>query len=580
MRLALNLLFAAACALGLSRSVAHGASGRTVSTIAALRELVPDADGVHVAGYRAPGDFGESETFRWTASSIEPDDGCTIIAPDGGRKGRWLLDRPSPLNIKACGARGDGSDDTVALAAAIALQVPLHCPAGTFVVSSITLAPGSTFDMTGNGDGSCILRHAKNATLSMLRSEISPAPVARFSVKGVSFDGNHVVSRKIAPIEIKADRYAITGNEFYRTVNAAIIIQTTTIEGDIEHNRFHDMAVHDGVSGHDTSTVLILQRGPRNGPVRLVGNEVINPAPSKPGNSTGGFVVIGLPGHQQTVTIAGNTFDHIGQSVAGNIEGSIYLYQNADGSRVEGNRILHAVSYPISVQRSSNVTIRNNVVDGEDAHPSPARDPVIRVGGRDPAIPLSHVEISGNVAKGLVHFGPCIDVEGDASALLSEVSLTDNVCEGMASGYFLRYAAGNIDLSRSTFRNLNGTVAIGFGVEIRDALAPATITCNAMTFENLANNAIFIDDRTPRPMSVSCADGTVMNAGANGRAITVNNVERFTLNRMHFSGTPSGAIEARANRHYEESDNIAPAGAVRLYGALTSVVSHGNSWNN
>ena len=147
--------------------------GCCVSSIADLKALNAGAVGcLTVLGYYAPGDSGGGE-FYWDASSLEHDNGGTVIAPTSNpaAAGRWKRLIQGPFSVRWFGAKGNGvADDSGLVQSAInAVQVvdgTLFFPVGTYQLDTnvdfpvaisvafdngATLAPISGVVVTMNG---------------------------------------------------------------------------------------------------------------------------------------------------------------------------------------------------------------------------------------------------------------------------------------------------------------------------------------------------------------------------------------------------------------------------------------------
>ena len=122
---------------------------------------------VTLAGYHRPQDGGGG-TFYWDAADTTPEDGGTVIAPEGVKIGRYVRVRESHyVNVKWFGAKGDGNaDDTAAIQAAI-YELPetggtVTVPGGTYVISEtirigegdgVTPSRKNGIKLVGNGTG-------------------------------------------------------------------------------------------------------------------------------------------------------------------------------------------------------------------------------------------------------------------------------------------------------------------------------------------------------------------------------------------------------------------------------------------
>jgi hypothetical protein len=160
-----------------------------VSALRSARLVAPlDGDEMYLRGYSAPGDGGGGK-FRWSATSIQADNGGTVIG-SAAVPGRWLRLQNGPLNVHWFGAKGDGvADDSHALQAALNAA-----PIQGFVCGR----PGATYGLGApiNLDRPVVLNLA-GCVLKPLGPieaciEVAPRAVlsAPASIRNVKIDGN------------------------------------------------------------------------------------------------------------------------------------------------------------------------------------------------------------------------------------------------------------------------------------------------------------------------------------------------------------------------------------------------------
>ena len=112
-----------------------------VDSIANLKNLNTEIEAnatVELLGYYNKGDGGGG-TFYWDSTSIEDDNGGTIIEATGVVDGRWIRSYSGAVNVKWFGAVGDeDKDDTVVIQAAFdaGIDSAVYLPAGVYRVTS------------------------------------------------------------------------------------------------------------------------------------------------------------------------------------------------------------------------------------------------------------------------------------------------------------------------------------------------------------------------------------------------------------------------------------------------------------
>lgn len=107
--------------VGTSRSI------KRVDTLADLRAIIVPDDTVHVTGYYTKGDGAfESNNFEWDSTSVEYDNGGTIIKLTAVVTGRYKLNTKRFISPEMFGTIGDGIvDDTVKLINCFGTSLPV-----------------------------------------------------------------------------------------------------------------------------------------------------------------------------------------------------------------------------------------------------------------------------------------------------------------------------------------------------------------------------------------------------------------------------------------------------------------------
>jgi len=84
-------------------------------------------DRVQLLGYYAPGDGGGGH-FYWDAESTDADNGGTVVKRTAIATGRFKAILRDVINVKCFGAKGNNTDDTVAIARAMAASIAMSAP--------------------------------------------------------------------------------------------------------------------------------------------------------------------------------------------------------------------------------------------------------------------------------------------------------------------------------------------------------------------------------------------------------------------------------------------------------------------
>ena len=190
----------------------------SVTAISDLRALdvtkLRDGQAIRTQGYYTAGDGGAG-TYQYVASSSATHDGGSTIQPNTG-SGRFLLRQMITQSARQWGVKGDGTDETTALQAALnataAASVALYLPDGTYLVSA--LAPYNGCRVVGNGKGSII--KLKAASTGGVFRATPGSPVTNVYIADLYVDGNK------ANASSSADHFRMGGTN--------IVIERVTIE--------------------------------------------------------------------------------------------------------------------------------------------------------------------------------------------------------------------------------------------------------------------------------------------------------------------------------------------------------------
>lgn len=149
----IHRLLIASVLFGLCAAFGQVSNVTNVATIAKLRLFAGSGTATaNVAGYYAPNDGGGG-LYVWNSTSTAADNGGTIIAPNAGGTGRWLLQYDGVISVTQFGAVGDGTtDDGQAFANAVAVNngvVDIPAKPTAYVIGRALVFPGSSTTVYG-----------------------------------------------------------------------------------------------------------------------------------------------------------------------------------------------------------------------------------------------------------------------------------------------------------------------------------------------------------------------------------------------------------------------------------------------
>lgn len=163
-----------------------GRGNQVVSNIVALKGLLKTSasKAVFVNGYYVAGDGGGGYYYLDEADVVTADNGGTVIvATDGGR---WKLKQVSPVTFKQFGAKGDGVDDTTALANGAANGAS-HFPSGTYITSTAVAVPSNVH---WTADKGAILKLKNASDSSVIVNSDTVGGNSDIIIEGLEVDGN------------------------------------------------------------------------------------------------------------------------------------------------------------------------------------------------------------------------------------------------------------------------------------------------------------------------------------------------------------------------------------------------------
>ncbi|MCK5600650.1 hypothetical protein KAR91_02205 [Candidatus Pacearchaeota archaeon] len=166
-----------------------------IENIAALRLYQSSREGeIAIAqGYYSRGDIGDIPGYGRSAAASPGtyvDNGCSIIVPNSGNGSiAWLWGNIGSIDVKWCGATGDGAtDDTAAIQTALNFRGLIYASPGNYRVQDLEIDSNTTF--FGAGPSVTVLESiADTGPATILKTK----PGSRFNLKiaDMTMNGRH-----------------------------------------------------------------------------------------------------------------------------------------------------------------------------------------------------------------------------------------------------------------------------------------------------------------------------------------------------------------------------------------------------
>ena len=300
------------------------------------------------------------------------------------------------VNVKSdFAAAGDGiTDDADAFYDAIMTGKKVIVPAGIYILSQINLPDASTIILCGAGKGITTLRQkASQVNTAMITSYgySSPVDVDYMEIQNMTIDGNYPNvarrepgDRNYGTIHVMVREMLVANCEFTQAYHALKILAVhekadgTPGKAVIRDNWFHDMALEAPFYGGTTHAIYVAKNVPAQSTIWILRNnmeacgsgtgESCTLPSTTPGQSVVGILYSpdGPNPPQQELIIKDNIFRNLGHNMAPIKEhtAAVYLYQQADKSKIIGNHFYNPYYKALAVFSSNNVEIAHNTVEG------------------------------------------------------------------------------------------------------------------------------------------------------------------------------------------------------------------------
>ena len=477
------------------------------------------------------------------------------------------------------GVIADGSDETDKIQACISsvsgIAGKVYFQEGTYGATGISVPDGAFIDLYGSGDKS-ILKHL--ASGSALLS--SAGTITDFNAHNLLFDGNQVnqTNWETRTLHLKVDKCSIEYCTFTGGVHSSINFSDIITKATINRCHFSGMREHDGVSGHDTSIVLVNGSQSVSPEIHFTNNfcyaAVDTLTPALETTTPGGFIInYDYPTYSDQIraVVRNNTFINIGQSKAGNFTSPIHFYTDVTNAVIDGNVILNTGYRAIQAQRSQNVTISNNIIDGTRYICAAGdNDAAIHISNRATAtgtvFPRTNYNICNNIVKNMATFIG-IRVVSDTNKYCGQVLINDNTIDTAAAGIMVSYTDGEVVIGNNIIRNLDRLTysSIYKGIYVYDVGHNVSVINNQISYSDEAfaagggryNQGIFVE-RLPAIDDQPCIiKGNIVRQCADNvisvRNMVVNITDNIVQDLSVYAYDVQNCIYANLSNNYAEN---------------------------
>lgn len=486
--------------------------------------------------------------------------------------------RLSAVRLKWWAACDGTTDDLVAIKSATASNKKVIVPAATCVSSSFLMPTSGAIFLSGAGQGVSTIKLAASATAPIFQSVAGTTP-AFVGFEHLTLDGNasNQTTHATGALEVSANSVYLHDVELTNS-NYALRLRRIIHQAWIGGNKFRDQALHTGVPGEDTAAILVSGPGNTTGEIWIVDNLFVQTSPSATaGNGVQGIVVGVGNAVAQPLHITGNTLRYMGQDVAGtsNFIAPIQCYSTCDGTEIRGNKIFNTYYGGIKVQRSSNVSIIDNLISGE-ATIGATLSACIEMSGRAPLVAMANMQVRGNICRSVPNLNG-MSATFDSGTEMTDFIIENNQLIGTKSGIDVSYALGVISLRNNIIKNTTGSTTNDGGIRVRNlsASTPAFIKIQGNHIEGTTKESVYIGDGSLDVCYVEISGNTF---NANTAATTVYYCTNVIIANNTWAGTPTTVVDVRNNTLVKLHDNIsANTGITRT--TNTTVIDYNNSWS-
>lgn len=455
------------------------------------------------------------------------------------------------------GAVGDGvTDDTTAIQAAFTAGGVVVLPAGTFMVTTLTVA--TSVRLLGAGT---IKQIASTAADMITVSGTS----TKFEAHGITFDGNEANQTALT-------NYASIKHTAVGTASDPAVLEIVGCT--FRNGRWADITVLNDAQRSTIDKVII--RGnkflggregttsgyaPRYIDIRscvdyIVADNVLDFCGTPAAFGRAG--ILAYDGHDTTFypsrgVISGNHLNAIGRSQATTTLGAIDLYDTGRSTSITGNTLVNSYGRGIQCKADSEcLAISGNVVDGLSGGSDGTMNAQITINASTRTAYEGSVVISGNACVDSGRDGISVttsnsDDTGYAGGILisantvrnatrrgigcvdsDDISIIGNSVEGCETGIYIQTVVGEVIVANNKVR---GTSAVG--IQITDDCDTASVRVSGNTVTDTGGRGIYVASGARGHIS-----GNTVNDNAASYGIEVAGTSgRFVVEGNHGNST-------------------------------------------
>lgn len=494
-----------------------------------------------------------SDTWRWDFNpTAKTQDDISAGIEDGD--GHWENPIRPPHN-----GLWDGSNDSTPLGSAISTahssNRKVHLPGGTGSVDTISLSAADQIEIVGLGMTKSIIQHRASASDSMFEHDAG-ANLSLFVMRDLTIDGNkdNLGSRVHRAIEIRADIAIFERVEFKNTIKAAVSLLQVSKYAIFKDCYFHDCALHGGSADQDSGFILIgktvADSATEQSTVYVENCYFEQPALLAEGDGAYGIVSNPDETLNQRIVVKNCDFLNIGQYNAANsnFSAAVHIYEDGDGSIIEGNNFTNCPYTAIRAQMSSNLRIQGNTIGATSQYTTVATGAIsIEDRVQSVAATNKNVKILDNTVTGTdFDFGLVVDFA--ASYELTGLTVRGNEFDGQVGGALINHVVGDIKFVENTWRGLTGNVNNRHPIEADNFTSQTDVLITGNHFNNLQRGAVDITPSSGQNVRVTSYGNSIENIGQGTaeHAFDVRNVDSFHAWGNVFDALPG----SKENYHY------------------------------